>query len=70
MVPVIAVFALIAAVELAPQLRRRARRGVCAFLFLFAPALILALLQANEIELPSVMLLLGDALGTLGLNYR
>lgn len=70
MAPVIAVFALIALIELRPLLRRRERRGVCAVLFLFVPALILALLQAGGAETPGVLQLLGKAFGALGLNYR
>lgn len=39
------------------------------FLLLFVPALALAVLQAKGVELPSVMLLLGDAVRALGLSY-
>ncbi len=62
-------FALIVLIDLTPIIRRRSGRAAVAFLLLFAAALVLSVLQANSVEVPSVMLLLGDALKALGLSY-
>ncbi len=69
MVLILIGFALIALIDLTPLIRRRSGREVTAFLFIFAAALTLALLQVNGVEVPSSMLLLDDALKALGLSY-
>lgn len=62
-------FALILLADLIPIIRRRSGREAAAFLILFAAALTLAVLQTNAIQVPSIMLLLGDAFKELGLSY-
>jgi hypothetical protein len=62
-------FALIALIDLTPLIRRRSWRGLAAFLLLFVPALTLAILQVNGIQVPSVMILLWKALKAIGLSY-
>ncbi len=66
---ILAGFALIALIDLRPLIRRRSGRAVVAFFLLFIPALTLSVLRACKIEVPSVMLLMGDALRALGLSY-
>lgn len=63
-------FALIALIDLTPLLRRRKGRAVAAFLAVFAVALLLAVLQALNIEIPSVMYAWRDFIRWLGLGYE
>lgn len=69
MVLVLAGFALIALIDLIPLIRRRSGRGAAAFIILFVPALTLAVLLVNGVEVPSMLLLLQDMLKALGLSY-
>lgn len=62
-------FALIALIDLVPLLRRRSWRAAAAFLFLFAAALTLSVLLVNGVKVPSVLILLGDAVRALGISY-
>jgi len=62
-------FALIVLIDLIPIIRKHSGRGALAFLLLFIPALTLTMLQAYKIEVPSIMLLLGSLLKTLGISY-
>ena len=66
---ILAGFALIALVDLVPIIRKHSMRGVLAFLLFFIPALTLALLQVNKVEVPSILILLGDWLKALGISY-
>lgn len=62
-------FTLIILIDLIPIIRKRSARNTLVFLLLFIPALILAMLQAYKIEVPSIMLLIGDFLKMLGVSY-
>lgn len=62
-------FAVIAGKDLIPLIRQRSKRGIIAFLLMFLPALALAVLQIEGVEVPSAMILLGNAIKALGLSY-
>lgn len=62
-------FALIMIIDLIPIIKRRLGHDAATFLILFATALTLAVLQVSGIEVSSILLLLGDALKSLGLSY-
>lgn len=62
-------FAAIALTDLIPLIRQRSARGIAAFLLMFLTALTLATLQLVGVEVPSVMLLLGNAAKAMGLSY-
>ncbi len=62
-------FLLIALIDLIPLLRKRAPRGIFAFLALFIPGLTLAVLQASGVEPPSIMRLMETCVRALGLGY-
>jgi hypothetical protein len=62
-------FLLLALVDLPPLLRKRDRRAVVAFSIFFLAALALGLLRAFHVEVPSVLLLLGEGLKKLGIGY-
>lgn len=62
-------FALVALADLAPLIRLRKGRAIAAFLVPFALGLTLALLQALNVEIPSVMRAWGDLIRWLGLAY-
>ncbi len=70
MITVLIFFALILLIDLYPIVRRRSWRGAFGFLLLFIPALTLAILQQKNIEVPSLMLALGDLLKSWGISYR
>jgi hypothetical protein len=63
-------FALIAVIDMRPLIRQRKGRAIAAFLTLFTVALTLEVLQALNIEVPSVMLALRYILWGLGLSYK
>lgn len=69
MIAALAAFALVALADLPPLIRRRSTRGVVAFLLVLVPAMILAFLRLQHIEVPSVMLAIGDFMKALGLSY-
>lgn len=62
-------FLLLALVDLPPLLRKRDRRAIVAFSIFFLAALAMALLQVFHVEVPSVLLLLGEGLKKLGIGY-
>lgn len=62
-------FTLILLMDFLPIVRQRSWRSVLGFLLLFIPALTLALLRQNNVEVPSLMLALGDLLKTWGISY-
>ena len=62
-------FSLIALIDLAPLIRLRKGRAIAAFAVLFAIALLLAVLQALNIQVPSVMYAWRGILRWLGLEY-
>ena len=62
-------FSLVALMDLTPPIHRRKGRAIAAFVVLFVVALLLAVLQALNIEIPSVMYAWRDALRWLGLEY-
>ncbi len=62
-------FALVALIDLPPLLRRRDKRAVAAFLFLFGAALALSILQRLGVEIPSMMLLFDRMYKSIGLAY-
>lgn len=69
MIWILAVFALIAWIDLVPLIRRRAGREITVFLFIFTTALTLAMLQGAGVEMPGVMSLLGDLMRAVHLAY-
>ncbi len=62
-------FSLVALMDLTPLIHRRKGRAIAAFVVLFVVALLLAVLQALNIEIPSVMYAWRDVLRWLGLEY-
>ncbi|MGI6005159.1 MAG: hypothetical protein ACOX88_07075 [Christensenellales bacterium] len=62
-------FALIALIDLWPIMRHYRGRTAVTFFLLFIPALVLAVLQAAGVEVPSLLVALGDALKSLGISY-
>jgi hypothetical protein len=66
---ILAGFALIVLVDLIPIIQKRSGRSAFALLLFFIPALVLAVLLQLKIEVPSLMLLLGNLLKMLGINH-
>ena len=62
-------FALIVLVDFIPILRRRSGRTAAAFLVFFVPALTLALLQLNGVNVPSTVIVLWKAMKAIGVSY-
>ncbi len=62
-------FALIVLLDLIPLIRKKDGHGIAAFLLLFSPALVLAVLQAVGVEVPGVTVVLWRILHALGLTY-
>ncbi|MEL7621965.1 MAG: hypothetical protein AAGU12_00095 [Clostridiales bacterium] len=62
-------FALILLLDLLPIVRRRSWRGAIGFFLFFIPALTLAILRQKNVEVPSLMLALGDWLKSWGISY-
>ncbi|MPM57416.1 hypothetical protein SDC9_104238 [bioreactor metagenome] len=69
MVLILTGFTLIALIDLIPLIRQHAKSGIAAFSIVLITALTLAILQINKVEVPSVLILLGDALKALGISY-
>ena len=63
-------FALIALIDLKPLIAQRKGRAIAAFLTVLAIALPLAVLQALNIEVPSIMYAWRDLIQWLGLGYE
>ena len=66
---ILAGFAVIALVDMVPLVSNHSSRGTLAFLLIFTPALALAVLQVNKVDIPSVLLLLGNLLKMVGISY-
>jgi len=62
-------FTIIALIDLIPLIHRRSKSGIVVFTVIFITALTLAILQINKVEVPSVLILLGDALKAFGISY-
>lgn len=62
-------FFLIALIDFFPLLKKRKWLGAVAWLFLFLPAVAITVLKSTDIEIPSVLLLLGKAVKAVGLSY-
>lgn len=69
MVILLLAFALLALVDLGPLIRKKSRRGIKGFFILFIPALILAVLLKNKVEVPSLLISLGSIFKALGISY-
>lgn len=63
-------FLLIGLFDFLPIIKGQSKNEAAAFLILFLPALTLAVLQAAQIEVASIMLILGDLIKSLGLGYK
>lgn len=63
-------FLLIGLFDFLPIIKGQSKNEAVAFLILFLPALTLAVLQAAQIEVASIMLILGDLIKSLGLGYK
>lgn len=66
---ILAGFVIIALIDLIPLIRQHAKNGITAFSIVFITALTLAILQISKVAVPSVLILLGDALKALGISY-
>lgn len=66
---ILAGFVIIALIDLIPLIRQHAKNGIAAFSIVFITALTLSILQINKVEVPSILILLGDALKALGISY-
>lgn len=62
-------FILIALIDLTPLMHQRKTRAITAFLIIFTVALLLAILQALNIEVPSIMHAWRNLLHWMGLEY-
>lgn len=62
-------FACILLFDLAPMIRKSSWQGVGVLLLVYIPAFILLILWQLKIPVPSVLLLLGGALKSVGLSY-
>ncbi len=62
-------FALIILIDLVPIIRKRSWRDILAFLLLLLPALTLAVLRESRIQVPSLLIVLGDMLKAWGISY-
>jgi hypothetical protein len=66
---ILAGFAIMTLIDLIPLIRQHAKNGIAAFSIVFITALTLAILQISKVEVPSVLILIGDALKALGISY-
>ena len=62
-------FAVLALIDLVPLIKKRAKVCIAVFCVIFAVALTIAVLNIQNIEVPSVMRLLGQLLKSIGINY-
>ena len=69
MVLVLIGFTLIVLIDLVPLIRKHLGHDIIAFLLLFILGLTIAILEVSGVEVPSIMLLLGDVLKSLGMSY-
>lgn len=66
---IITVFVIILLMDLEPMLRKGSAKGLVVFLLIYLPALTLMILWQLKIPVPSVLLILGSAMKSVGLNY-
>lgn len=66
---IITVFVIILLMDLEPMLRKGSAKGLVVFLLIYLPALTLMILWQLKIPVPSVLLMLGSAMKSVGLNY-
>lgn len=64
------VFALLALMDLTPLIRKKSHRGIVGFFVLFTPALVLAILLRNKVEVPSLLQAVDSVFKTLGISYK
>lgn len=69
MLLLLAGFVLIALIDLIPLIRKRSWRGIVALLLLFIPALTLSILLMSNINVPSILVVIGNALKSIGISY-
>ena len=62
-------FALIIVIDLIPLVRRRLTRDVIAFFLILIPAMVLTFFRIKMIEVPSLMLIIGDFMKAWGISY-
>ena len=63
-------FVVLAIIDLFPLIKYRAKKEINAFLVLFFIALILGILGAANLEMPTLMQLLSDFLEKIGIGYK
>jgi len=61
---------LIALADIAPVIRAKEWNALVAVLVVFVPALVLAVLPIAGVEVPSILILIGDVFKALGLSYN
>jgi len=62
-------FVLIALIDLIPLIRKRSWRGIVALLLLLIPALALSILLMSNIHVPSILVVIGNAIKSIGISY-
>lgn len=62
-------FALIAVIDLVPLIKMKSKNGVPTFLLVFIPTLVLSIMLNLNIQIPSIMIWLGDVLKKVGISY-
>ncbi len=62
-------FTLVLLIDIKPLLHSENKSGMVTFLVIFLIALSLAVLQFFKVEIPSIMMFLGDIVKALGLDY-
>jgi len=63
-------FVVLAIIDLFPLIKYKAKKEINAFLVLFFIALILGILGAANLEMPTLMQLLSDFLEKIGIGYK
>ncbi len=63
-------FVALAIIDLFPLIKYRAKKEINAFLVLFFIALILGILGAANLEMPTLMQLLSDFFEKIGIGYK
>lgn len=69
MVLILVCFALILLFDMFPTIRQHSWRSTFTFFFFFISSLTLAILLQLNVEVPSVMLFLGDVLKSINFSY-
>jgi len=62
-------FILLAWIDLWPMIRKKQARGIASFLVLWTAALTLAVLEAFDVQVPSVILAFEGIVRMVGLGY-